>query len=455
MTKNTAGEKPFYEKFYEKTHKRKLNKNAVGKSGERSSPGKQYSRFAAPSEPVNKKPDAKLINRVPMFASSALPADAVAVLNSFDSIVQGVRPMNSKQMFGLKNDIKTLSHELTDDRTSRRTGYMNDTALLSAYTRYFTWWNLVRLTRVFANLSSSSFSLSDSSVCIDMGSGPLTAVIALWLARPELRAKKLTFYCVDISQSALSLGEDLYLSVAARAPAQNTASDTDTMHWNIIRVKGALGTSIKQKADLLLCANMFNELCQNSSMPPEYTAKRDAEALCAYLSDTGSICVIEPGIPKTARFVSLLRGFFLQKKMSVLSPCPHETDCPMNGFHAKMGGTAKWCNFAFTTEDAPAALKKLSADSDLPKERAVLSFVFAAKTVHPVNNTVRLRIASDEIRLPGYRAAFYACSEYGLVLAVNTKNILLSSGDLLEIESFHDLTSCPRDSKTGAIIINI
>ena len=41
----------------------------------------------------------------------------------------------------------------------------------------------------------------------------------------------------------------------------------------------------------------------------------------------------------------------------------------------------KWCNFAFTTEDAPQRLLKLSRDSNLPKERAVLSFVFVWKWV--------------------------------------------------------------------------
>ena len=93
---------------------------------------------------------------------------------------------------------------------------MNDNIQLSSYVRYYTWWNLVRLTRLFSNLPEELFPKKES-ICLDFGTGPLTLIIALWLARPELRKLKLTWYCLDVSANSMSLGEDIYLSVAARS----------------------------------------------------------------------------------------------------------------------------------------------------------------------------------------------------------------------------------------------
>ena len=173
-----------------------------------------------------------------LFNPKKLPKEAEEVLKDFDTIIQGLLPLNSKQFSKLPDDIRELSHQLTDERDTRRTAYMNEKVTLSAYTRYFMWWNLVRLTRLFSNIDLSKADIKDGDACIDLGSGPLTAVIAFWLSRPELRALNLTWYCVDISPTALSLGEDLFLSVAAR-----TLSEEMENKWKIIRVKGQLGTS--------------------------------------------------------------------------------------------------------------------------------------------------------------------------------------------------------------------
>jgi hypothetical protein len=416
---------------------------------------KERTTVASPAAAHQNSPDAVLMRSEPLFSALMLPDNSRAVLEHFDTIVQNVRPLNSRQLLHLPDDIRILSHELTDERTTRRLGYMNDAASLSAYTRYFTWWNLVRLTRLFVNLDKSSFALADDSVCLDIGSGPLTVVIALWLARPELRAKKLTWYCMDLSQGALALGEDLYLSIAARTPAVDLQDENVIPHWNIIRVKGPLGTEIKRKADFITCANMFNELCQNTSDTPEFLAKKYSNSLTGYAGETARILIVEPGVPKAARFTSLLRDTFIRKNMNIASPCPHTGECPMNGMHAHKGGTAKWCNFAFTTENAPKALLKLSEQSALPKERAVLSFIFAVSHKEITRKTtggrplLTLRIASDPIRL-GYRTGFYACCTLGLTLVINESGTDIQSGDLITVQPLHNLDNLTVDVKSGA-----
>ena len=374
-----------------------------------------------------------------------LDEKASNILNNFDSLVQSVKPLNSKHMVTLPDTIRELSHQLTDERSSRRVGYMNQAAYLSAYTRYFMWWNLYRLTSLFSGLPEDAFShLEDGSYCLDAGSGPLTVPIALLLARPELRNKKITWYCLDLSQTALSLGEELLLSVFAALECEP---------WSIIRIKGALGEKLKNPIQLFTCANMFNEMYWSSSSPLEESAKKYCELILPYMNTNAhSILVIEPGVPRTARFISLTRDALIRKKYSILAPCPHDKTCPMDG---RRGG--KWCHFVLNTDAAPKKLHALSNEAKLPKERAAFSFVFAQKSSSPLQEQSKqflLRIASDPIRIPQKGNARYACSEAGLSL-IFERSLSYNSGDLVSLPSLTDTQkkALQRDSKTGAVIL--
>lgn len=420
-----------------------------------------------------------------MFSQAAIPAESKKIIENFDDIVADVRNLSGKQRVSLYGAIKNLSHQLTDDRNSRRLGYMNEAGYISAYISYFMWWNLVRQVSLFANLPKSAFTSlvnSEQPVAIDVGSGTLTAVIALWLARPELRSKKITWYCMDLSQTALAAGEDLFLSIAAKTiremgeestsgtatPA--TSPSTTTEPWKIVRVKGAFGTSIKEKADFITCANVFNEIIQNNEMPTDFLAKKYANELLSYLKNEDSaVLLVEPGDPHSARFISLMRDALIRQKYSPVAPCPHAGTCPMAGRTSgkttnAYGKNAKWCNFAFDTESAPSHLLKLSEKAGLPKERASLSFVISKKSAEESKtSTVSksktaektfIRIASDFIRLPDlHKSGYYACSEFGMLLAIDEHGIQPKNGELLQIKTPEDLSE--RDKKSGALIVKI
>lgn len=410
-------------------------------------------------QPYEKQPSAAVVRNTKMFDVDKITDDAKAILENFDDIIQSVRPLNAKQRALLASDIARLSRSLTTQRSERRVGYMNETTTLTAYAHYFTWWNLVRLTRLFASMKAENFALSDGEACLDIGSGPLTLPIALYLARPELRAKKLTWYCLDYSQNSLALGEDLFLAVAAKLGGD--------CGWKIIRVKGGIGTAIKQKASLITCANMFNETLGEGEANLELLAKKHSLALMSY-ADTGSeekrknpaILVIEPGVPQSARFISLLRDALIRRSYGIIAPCPHFQTCPMNGQrHTKSGRVGKWCNFAFSTaENAPKRLLKLSMSAKLPKDRAVLSFVFARLNEKEQSLTTPLfRVASDPIRLSDHRIGHYACSCDGLALLVEGKvlDMEIESGDLIELYgkmSKKDIKALERDEKSGAFM---
>lgn len=387
-----------------------------------------------------------------------LPAESRQILENFESLVQGVRPLSSRQLLRLPENIRDVSHLLTDQRGSRRMGYLNDTVALSAYMRYFQWWNLLRLTRLFAGLKPSQLNVPDNGICLDIGSGPLTVPIALWLARPDLRETKLTWYCLDHSQTALSLGEELYLAVAARSIVDSALEQKSLEPWRIIRVKGELGESVRQRAHLVTAANVFNEVVEESGKPPEFTAKRAADIIMHYKEAAAQVLVVEPGTPPAVRFLTAFRGALARKGLTVVSPCPQGMEwteaegrgcsCPMDG-----GRGNKWCHFTFSTEDAPQKLQKLSSRAGLPKERASLAFVLASSSAPKSSakeSQLEIRVISEPIKLPGERTGYYGCSRLGLVLVESATS--LAPGALLHVQ---EPRSPRQDKKSGALVIKL
>lgn len=245
---------------------------------------------------------------------------------------------------------------------------------------------------------------------------------------------------MDISQQALTVGENIFYTVASRLGCQP---------WNIIRVKGELGCTIKQKAHLVTSANVFNEVLQKQTMPPDYLAKKQCQNLISYAQKTDArILVIEPGVPSCARFISLIRDAFLRKDFIPVSPCTHCEACPMDG---KRGG--KWCNYVSSTTDAPKALKHLSDSAHLQKERAVLSFIAVQnKVTEEKTEDITFRIASDSIRLPGNRQGYYACSPLGLLLVVTQTQLASGESYRLTLNTNKPLRT---DAKSGAYILNL
>ena len=137
----------------------------------------------------------------------------------------------------------------------------------------------------------------------------------------------------------------------------------------------------------------------------------------------------------------------------------------MQGTNAHRGGREKWCNFAFGTEDAPRRLLKLSEAAGIPKERAVLSWLFLKKNIESqaavkTENAagarlLEMRITSDEIKLPGGRTGFYACTERGLALAVDRSRRGFANGGKLVIQLLTDMRKLKRDKKSGAREITV
>jgi hypothetical protein len=405
-------------------------------------------------------------------------------LDAVPPLIDQTFPIPARFRKDLPGNVAELSRLLTSARNERSLSYLNRPPLLSAYLRYFLPWNLYRLCRLLPGLD---LALAPGDAVADLGSGPLTLPAALWISRPELRPVPLEFRCIDRSAAVLEAGRKFFAVLAG-----------ENCPWTLKTIPGEvrpgparpLSVKLRGKAPALIAAlYLYNEICQ--PIPPEDAAAlgRLAESQAAFLAglggEGGRILVLEPGVPGSGEFISLLRDSFLRLDCSPLAPCPHSGPCPLEpcslepcslGEGKKREGkrAAKWCHFAFDTGDAPGALRKLSAAAGIPKERATLSFLLVGKKtaapraasiaeavpVPPAASPARvlLRIISDPFPLPAggedayggnSRYGRYGCGERGLVLVRGGGGIIesLASGALVWVK-----LGAGRDLKSGALV---
>lgn len=376
--------------------------------------------------------------------------DFLALLAGLPKHLDAAMPMRRQHRRELPGDIRHLSHLLTDERGDLRRDYLSDPAALSAYMRYFLPWNIYRLGVLFNGLAldPGGDNPDETTTIVDLGTGPLTTPLALWMARPHLRRRKLHFICVDRAQRPMRLGLD---TLAHMAEAQGGTEGLKP--WRVTLVKAPLDARLREKADLLVVANALNEVLHRG----EGDLLEDAGALAGHLASsltpTGQLLVVEPGIRPSAHLLSALRRGLMHRGLKPLAPCPHTEPCPMSG-----RGYTAWCHFNFDADAAPGWLKKLSEDARLTKENVSLSFLqFSAKgrKLEAGVGKSLVRAVSGPFDLPGAdgtrRYGQYCCSDRGLtLLSLPRKHLVPLPGMLIE-------AAWPEtpitDAKSGALVL--
>ena len=130
-----------------------------------------------------------------------LGAESMRLLEQLPAALEQVMPLKRRHREDLPAAVRDLSKLLTSERGGLSGGYLQTPRTLAAYAHYFLPWNIYRQARLF---SGQWLRLPHKAVILDLGSGPLTTVLALWTARPDLRDKVMSFICVDHSRKAPS-----------------------------------------------------------------------------------------------------------------------------------------------------------------------------------------------------------------------------------------------------------
>ena len=451
------------------------------------------------------------------LAAHLLPEPDADLRNGLDRLgaaLARVRPLSAAHARGLPQDVTALSRLLTVERAHLHHPYWASPALTSAYLYYFLPWNVLRQARLLSALPLPDpriwLEQGRRPLLLDMGAGPLSLPIALWLARPQWRSLPLTVLALDASSQPLELG---------RALLRALAEDLRQPAWEVRTVRAPLGQAARQLARacgqrsrsgaaegtpalwLASAANVLNEMLSGggagrtgrrddatvrddeeaATRPEGSDGPRDAREDSLFgqrlesvldsleeLLESGdpglppSLLVVEPGTRLGGTTIMRLRGAALERGFVPLAPCTHAADCPLARGRSGRG----WCHVTFDCAGAPDWLAQLSDAAGLAKDSlslAPLLLSAAAETVQDgldareaeaagadgLLSRAALRVLSAPFAVPGLPGrARYACGVGGLALLRDAEP--LPSGGLVEA----DIPTHPRfDRRSGALLL--
>lgn len=416
--------------------------------------------------------------------SAAVTADLALAMRS----ILAATPLSRVHERELPYAVRDLSRLLTQDRSQLAQSYWIGKRLLFAYCRYFLPWNILRLSWL---LPALDLPMPDDGTVLDIGSGPLTFPLALWIARPEWREKPLTVICTDVSPAPLATGRDIFRHLAPDSP------------WRVELVRAPLEKALAGlggKAHLITAGNVLNEMKPSREKTLEERLAALLRRAAAKLAPEGRFLALEPGTRLGGKLMALSRLAAFSAHLVPEAPCTHWGACPM--LEARAGG---WCHFSHTAAGAPKELTALAARAGLGKDHLNLSCLLlrgateeekTAATRHlgglnawgdedfdgddPFDDDdfsedeasatpdIRawaqayaltrndaeqsyIRVLSDPIRLPDEEeAARYCCSARGLVLAKNA--LRMPSGAAFAVRWPE---AAARDAKSGALVLEL
>ncbi|MCC8195080.1 MAG: hypothetical protein LIP28_10595 [Deltaproteobacteria bacterium] len=406
--------------------------------------------------------------------SGPLSNDLVAA----ERAVLAATPLSVAHAKELPFAVRDLSRLLTQDRSQLSSSYWVNKRLLTAYCRYFLPWNLLRLAWLLPGLD---LPLPEDGILLDLGSGPLTMPLALWLAKPEWRSRPLTVVCGDVAPAPMNLGRDIFRHLAPDSP------------WKIEITRGPVEKILREfsrSASLVTAANVLNELKPSRETPLHQRLEDFVRRVAARLSPGGRFLAVEPGTRLGGKLMALIRRAGFASGLVPETPCPHWGPCPMLAERA-----TGWCHFTHVAGGAPHELAALTRKAGLEKDTLSISCMLLRRATDEETRRARthlpdapedaddlfddaegdaesleswadafaasaprdpdgagknaVRILSDPIRLPGHDApARYGCSARGLVLARNALRV--PSGAAVTVLWPE---KPERDAKSGALLV--
>lgn len=403
-------------------------------------------------------------------------------------MIEEAAPLPHSHRKAIRFDVLDLWRDLTSERSLRQADYIGEPAKFAAYLRYFLPWNVVRLIPILAALELPEV---EKLSLLDIGSGPLTLPIALWIARPDLRNRPLQITCTDRVRRVMETGLTIFDGLRLRHNAVQADLWKITLNKSIFPV---LNTPDGERYHLVTAANVFNESFWKDKSHLDERAAGLSASLASLLKPSGRLLLVEPGDPRSGSMLAAIRESIILEGGEILGPCTHHRACPMPGIFMSQAyreendgkppitpvlmpkGRHKmpWCHFVLDQHAAPEKLLSFSETAGLPKDRLVASWLYCAPAteLEAVDSTAgrpagpaadrphgsaswpkrSLRIISDAFRLSSGGYARYACGCTGYLLATGSLARLESGARVILKEALPD-RSKRKDPKSGAIIV--
>ncbi|MDE5832463.1 MAG: small ribosomal subunit Rsm22 family protein, partial [Desulfovibrio sp.] len=319
---------------------------------------------------------------------------------------------------------------------------------------YFLPWNVIRLCRLLNGLNLPAPDFAFSPLLMDVGSGPLTFPLALWMAKPAWRDKPLKIWALDSAKRPMELGLKIF---------DELCSALGVSPWRIILTSapafraameyGKRAAKMDASPWLLSAVNVLNETRQFTRGADEDDPENDDlyrmlgawSEYRLYRSFAG-ILVIEPGTRLGGETIATLRDYGTRDGFYASAPCVAGYPCP---FNREKRAAKRWCHFTFAASDAPAWLRRLSVEAGLEKKSLSLSFALLETKIPAPRGESVCRVISQPFAVPGLSdSCRYACSASGLALLPDAKK--LPSGSIAHCRP---PANPRRDKQSGAIIL--
>ncbi len=376
----------------------------------------------------------------PLFArpNSFVQSSMVAI----GEVIEEVLNQSPSQRHELKYAIRDLSALLTNERADMAKPYWTSSRFIAAYTSFFLPWNLIRLTQLYPYLELPE--VEDGDYVVDIGSGTLTAIIALWIARPDYREKKLNIIATDVANKPMEIGKEIFVRLIDKLDI--------SLNWNIrlekkhsLQVAKGTGLNFERAPKLLISANVLNELETRQGLQKkelnnffyDYT-----QEVKNFIAEDGAYLAIEPGTRQGGRIITSLRENAIENQLFPYAPCPHPFDCPIQ----KNRKLNTWCHLQCPTY-SPSWLKEISKEAKMERDNLNLSFVLLKKQYEGGYPNVG-RVISNAFSVPGRGRCRYICTDRGLALL--TDSAQLPHSVLVSVQ-----VTPKRDQKSNAYIAYI
>ncbi len=369
-------------------------------------------------------------------------------LEMLPQAVDAVMPLSRQHKAALPDAVQKLSALLTFERGGKGSSYWSAPRFISAYLRYFLPWNMVRLCGLLPGLDLPDPTVSTGAEAnppyvVDVGSGPLTLPLALWLSRPDWRSVPLELVCVDTAPTSMELGRCILEQMASLCGEE--------LRWKIRLIRSPMLHALRElrrRPLLIMAGNVLNELKAGAGVREEILPELVTLTNRA-LDSAGAALFVEPGTRHGGTLLSALREAAREEGMPSVAPCPHDLPCPMLA-----RGARRWCHFVQQAW-GPRWLLDAARKFGLSKTSLSLSFLLlrqhssaARMTAFPKTDATLpvARIVSDSFPVPGMGYACYACSDQGLAIIPAAAAI-----------PFGALVACRwpdqphRDAKSGAL----
>lgn len=313
--------------------------------------------------------------------------------------------------------LQVLQRGLTGERGLIGSRYMDDEALLRAYTEYYLPVSLEQ-TRFILHRISSLFPAGFSRL-VDVGSGPGSVAAAF------VEAGTRSICLVDQSEKALASARNRLEGLCAggepgghpevECVKANVSADVSALDGGLPAKVG--GVSIAAAS----CVSFGHSLNELWSGEDDRIERRAAllEGFASLLAPDGIILVIEPALLSTSRDLIAVRNLLVSRGWRVLAPCPGRYDlpCPVLG-----AGESHTCHEEVPWK-MPSDVARLAASLGVDKDLLKMAwFVFAPPGSRSLARAGRhpwdgktFRVVSDPLLNKAGRTRHLVCGREGRI----------------------------------------